>query len=111
MSRGTPRLLALSVIAVLALPLPVYAAAAGSSSGEQVKERRATTVTFQGRGFGHGRGMSQWGAHDAAAKGLSYQRILRFYYPHTTLATAGAHSASTSPETPPATSWSSTVPG
>ena len=89
MSRGTPRLLALSVIAALAMPLPAYAGAAGSPSGEQVKERRATTVTFQGRGFGHGRGMSQWGAHDAAAKGLGYQRILRFYYPHTTLATAG----------------------
>ena len=32
--------------------------------------------------------MSQWGAHDAAAKGIGYQRILEFY-PHTKLAAAG----------------------
>ena len=37
-----------------------------------------------GHGYGHGRGMSQWGARAAAAKGLSAARILSFYYPRTT---------------------------
>ncbi|HEX7739347.1 MAG TPA: SpoIID/LytB domain-containing protein [Marmoricola sp.] len=40
-----------------------------------------------GHGFGHGHGMSQYGAEGAARKGLSYQRILAFYYPHTSLGT------------------------
>ena len=43
---------------------------------------------FSGHGFGHGHGMSQYGAEGAARKGLSYRRILAFYYPHTSLATA-----------------------
>lgn len=38
-----------------------------------------------GQGFGHGRGMSQWGAHEAAEDGLGYKRILDFYYPGTNL--------------------------
>ena len=37
----------------------------------------------QGRGWGHGIGMSQWGAQGAAQQGLSYRRILEFYYPGT----------------------------
>lgn len=40
-------------------------------------------VTIVGRGFGHGRGMSQWGAYGAAAKGLRWSAILSFYYPGT----------------------------
>jgi SpoIID/LytB domain protein len=36
-----------------------------------------------GHGFGHGRGMSQYGARAAAAKGLTAERILAFYYPGT----------------------------
>lgn len=42
-------------------------------------------VTITGRGFGHGHGLSQYGAEGAARRGLSHQRILRFYYPHTRL--------------------------
>ena len=49
-----------------------------------------STVTLSGHGYGHGHGMSQWGAYGAAAVGnLSWQSILGFYYPGTTLANLG----------------------
>jgi stage II sporulation protein D len=38
------------------------------------------TVQISGRGFGHGIGMSQWGAHNMAHQGYSYQQILGHYY-------------------------------
>jgi stage II sporulation protein D len=38
------------------------------------------TVQITGRGFGHGIGMSQWGAHNMAQQGYSYQQILGHYY-------------------------------
>lgn len=37
-------------------------------------------VVMTGRGWGHGVGMVQWGAEGKAARGLSYQQILAFYY-------------------------------
>jgi len=43
-----------------------------------------------GHGNGHGHGLSQYGARGAAIAGLSYQQILAFYYPNTTLATGSA---------------------
>jgi SpoIID/LytB domain protein len=42
--------------------------------------------TMQGSGWGHGRGMSQWGAHQAALTGVLAPQILEFYYPGTVLA-------------------------
>jgi SpoIID/LytB domain protein len=45
---------------------------------------------IQGRGYGHGVGMSQWGAWQAAREGRTYNDILSFYYPGSTLATAPA---------------------
>ncbi len=38
------------------------------------------TVQITGRGFGHGIGMSQWGAHNMARQGYSYQQILGHFY-------------------------------
>lgn len=38
------------------------------------------TVQITGRGFGHGIGMSQWGAHNMAQQGYTYQQILGHYY-------------------------------
>lgn len=38
---------------------------------------------MQGSGWGHGRGMSQWGAYQAASEGHTYGEILSFYYPGT----------------------------
>ena len=45
-----------------------------------------STITITTDGWGHGRGMSQYGAWAAAKQGLTYQKILSFYYPGTTLA-------------------------
>ncbi|MBE7383781.1 MAG: SpoIID/LytB domain-containing protein [Leptolyngbya sp. SIO1E4] len=45
------------------------------------------TVQIIGRGFGHGIGMSQWGAHNMAQQGYSYQQILGHYYQGAQLAT------------------------
>lgn len=45
------------------------------------------SLTVMGTGYGHGWGMSQWGAYGAAKKGLSYAKILSFYYPGTTRTT------------------------
>lgn len=42
-----------------------------------------------GGGFGHGIGMSQYGAHGAALKGLTHAQILAFYYPGTKLVQGG----------------------
>jgi SpoIID/LytB domain protein len=42
-------------------------------------------LRVKGHGYGHGRGMSQWGAYGAATKGLTFGKILAFYYPGTTL--------------------------
>jgi len=42
--------------------------------------------TIRGHGWGHGHGMSQYGAYGAAkVKGMTYEQILSFYYPHTEL--------------------------
>ena len=56
------------------------------------KPRRAAQVpdpgavfVVSGRGWGHGVGMSQWGAHGLARRGLSYDRILAHYYRGTTI--------------------------
>lgn len=39
-----------------------------------------------GRGYGHGLGMSQWGAHNLAGRGVNYQQILGHYYQSASLA-------------------------
>lgn len=36
---------------------------------------------FIGKGWGHGAGLCQWGAQGMADKGVSYDKILEFYYP------------------------------
>lgn len=40
---------------------------------------------FSGKGYGHGVGLSQWGAYEMADEGFTYDEILDFYYPGTTL--------------------------
>ena len=40
---------------------------------------------FEGGGFGHGLGMSQWGAHNMAQQGHTYNQILTHYYTGTAL--------------------------
>ncbi|RZM75311.1 SpoIID/LytB domain-containing protein [Leptolyngbya iicbica] len=48
-------------------------------------------VQVRGRGFGHGIGMSQWGAHNMAQQGYTYQQILGHYYQGAQLALIEAH--------------------
>lgn len=45
-----------------------------------------SSLHLEGAGYGHGRGMSQWGAEDAARQGKTVTDILSFYYPNTKLA-------------------------
>ena len=47
----------------------------------------SSALVVTGQGNGHGRGMSQWGAVNAAIGGANYKTILRFYYPHTSFST------------------------
>lgn len=54
----------------------------GSGECKTVKTVPAT-YTFTGRGWGHAVGMSQNGAKGMADAGLSYEQILKHYYPGT----------------------------
>ncbi|HLW47662.1 MAG TPA: SpoIID/LytB domain-containing protein [bacterium] len=42
--------------------------------------RRDREVAFAGRGSGHGVGLDQWGARAMAARGFTYEQILKYYY-------------------------------
>jgi stage II sporulation protein D len=42
--------------------------------------KKQNNYVISGGGYGHGVGMSQWGAHELAKRGLNYQEILGFYY-------------------------------
>lgn len=42
-------------------------------------------IQIIGRGYGHGIGLSQWGAHNMALQGHTYQQILSHYYQGATL--------------------------
>ena len=72
------------------------AAASAAVPGSRVSAATASTEVYPvpadgvfrliGAGWGHGRGMSQWGAYQAATEGATFSTILGFYYPGTTLA-------------------------
>jgi stage II sporulation protein D len=74
-----------AVLAATALVLsgtPAHAARAPRVI-ETLRVPDHATLRVTGHGYGHGHGLSQYGAEGAARKGLSAQRIVRFYYPHT----------------------------
>lgn len=48
-------------------------------------EKTPEGFTFRGHGWGHGVGLCQIGAAVMAEKGFTYEQILAFYYPGTTL--------------------------
>ena len=75
----------LTTLAGLAVVLSPGAAAAPISVHEVYPVPPSGVFTVDGHGYGHGHGMSQFGAYGAAIKGLTYQQIVGFYYPHTTL--------------------------
>lgn len=83
------RLLSVGLASALVAAATVVAAA--PSRAEEVYLRPAdSTVVLSGRGYGHGLGMSQWGAYGAAKVGkLSWQSILAYSYPGTTLVNFG----------------------
>lgn len=77
-TRSFRTLSALLVLGLLAVLLPFGASAPAQGSSD---------FTISGKGWGHGVGMSQYGAYGRASDGQSYQQILDFYYPGTSLQT------------------------
>lgn len=67
------------LLAVVVVMLVPPSSAAGPAS-----------VTLDGRGWGHGKGLSQYGAQNAAANhGRTFRQILDFYYPGTRVGASG----------------------
>jgi stage II sporulation protein D len=77
---------AATLLAACSLLLTSALAAPSADADSGVKPSDGSFVV-KGAGYGHGHGMSQYGAYGAAKKGLSWQDILAFYYPGTTLKT------------------------
>ena len=77
---------AASLLATGSLLLTCALTAPSAQADSAVKPSDGKFV-IKGAGFGHGHGMSQYGAYGAAKKGLSWEEILAFYYPGTTLKT------------------------
>lgn len=84
-----PAVLGRAVATVLAAGSLLLAGAisAPSAQAEAGVKPSGGAFVIKGAGFGHGHGMSQYGAYGAAKEGLSWQQILGFYYPGTTLKT------------------------
>jgi SpoIID/LytB domain protein len=89
-----PALRGLSAAAALAVGLGVAVAAPARAAADAPVEIHPVgsdgVFRMVGAGWGHGRGMSQWGAYQAATEGRSHEEILAFYYPGTTLAALGS---------------------
>ncbi|MGB7983091.1 MAG: SpoIID/LytB domain-containing protein [Candidatus Nanopelagicales bacterium] len=79
--------LAVGIAVSLTSVLVLATAPAPGAAVESYPVPSTGVFRLQGSGWGHGRGMSQWGAHQAATEGVTYQQILAFYYPGTALAT------------------------
>src|SRR5947209_7771494 len=88
-ARRVPAALSAAALALSGLVVALGGAAAASpiSVHEVYPVPPNGVFTLDGHGYGHGHGMSQFGAYGAAEKGLTYQQIVAFYYPHTTLVT------------------------
>lgn len=72
-------------LAATVLTTPSTASADTITVSESVAIPASGAITISGRGFGHGVGMSQYGARARADAEQSYDQILGFYYPGTTL--------------------------
>ena len=77
--------------ALLYLPQSVVASAYGNIAGNSIVPSAAYVLrqekawVFKGSGWGHGVGLSQWDAQAMAQQGYTYQQILSYFYPGTTL--------------------------
>jgi SpoIID/LytB domain protein len=78
-----PALRALVAGTGLAVGLSLATAPSAHADSAVAVPATATTLTISGEGSGHGHGLSQYGANAAAKRGLSTDRILRYYYPGT----------------------------
>ncbi|MCD4526982.1 SpoIID/LytB domain-containing protein [Nocardioides sp. cx-173] len=76
-----------SLLAALALLTTLLPAGSASAAVQDVPD--GATVRIVGHGYGHGHGLSQYGAQNAATKGVGYRKILRYYYPGTRPGKAG----------------------
>lgn len=74
-------------IAAVAAVASVSLAAPPANAVDSLPVPADGVFDINGSGWGHGRGMSQWGAHEAAFQGRTYKEILSFYYPGTKLST------------------------
>jgi len=70
-------------ITIFTISLTVSTLAVLPASADSAVSFRSGSLTIRGAGYGHGFGMSQYGAYGAARSGLSWRRILDFYYPGT----------------------------
>jgi stage II sporulation protein D len=60
---------------------------AGVSAADPAVPPTDGVFTLSGKGYGHGIGMSQYGAYGGAGLGKTWQQIVGFYYPGTTVFT------------------------
>jgi peptidoglycan hydrolase-like amidase len=89
--RGRRLARAATLAAATVLAAGTLSATAISPAGAEITPTPAGGVwTVDGHGNGHGHGLSQYGARGAAIAGLSYDKILAFYYPGTALVTGTA---------------------
>jgi SpoIID/LytB domain protein len=83
---GKPRGRAtLAGLVALGAALAVGSTASSADAAVTLSPTGSAKVTYSGNGHGHG--LTQYGAQGAAIAGLSYSKILAFYYPGTTLTT------------------------
>ena len=61
-------------------PPPLSDPQRGLPAPRPAPEPFSFALVVEGRGFGHGVGMSQWGAHAMARRGLGHEQILMHYY-------------------------------
>ncbi|UQX87553.1 SpoIID/LytB domain-containing protein [Jatrophihabitans telluris] len=77
---------AVAVLSVAGLSFASFTPQSSAAGAEYLKATAPGSWTIVGNGNGHGHGLSQYGARGAAGAGLTYQQILAFYYPGTSLA-------------------------
>ncbi|SDP28453.1 SpoIID/LytB domain protein [Pedococcus dokdonensis] len=77
------------VAATAAAAVGVVVAAGGAGAAETYPRPADGTLTIVGHGNGHGHGMSQYGALGAGLAGRTWQQIVGFYYPGTTVGSMG----------------------
>src|SRR6185503_3345786 len=71
--------------------LSVASAVLNPAAADEIIPTPANGIfVVDGHGNGHGHGLSQYGARGAAIAGLSYDKILAFYYPGASLVTGSA---------------------